>query len=115
MNYTRLNPIVRKDTENINLNLKKDGVALDITGSTIYFTVKTLDDEAENDEGALIQKTVTAHEDAVNGFSIIALDTTDTDIPPAQYKYDIEFVDATGNVTTLAIGTVEFLRGVKEE
>lgn len=78
--------------------VKKNGTVVDITGSTIYFTVKADEyDSSIDDSTAIISKTVTTHSDPTNGISSIQLtpdDTfyqqgTTTPIEPGEYHYSI--------------------------
>ena len=75
----------------------EDGVVIDITGSTVFFTVKArlqdIDDEA------LITKDVTSHSDPTNGITIITLTDTQTDIAPGNYFYDIKIKDSGGLIS----------------
>jgi hypothetical protein len=69
-------------------------VAYDLTGKTIFFTVKNLDDVADDDTDALINKEITVHTNAGAGTSLLELDTTDTDIEEGDYKYDFRIYQA---------------------
>lgn len=55
--------IKRGDDVDLNITVKdpKTGVAIDITGATIWFTVKRIGDTAAGDTSALISKKVTSH------------------------------------------------------
>lgn len=67
-----------------------DGVTpIDLTGVELKFSVKSKSDKLQNDNKALIEKTITAHTDAENGLSQLILSTTDTDISAGSYKWDI--------------------------
>ena len=83
---------------------------VDLTGATVYFTVKSAADSDASDTTALIKKDITSHTDAVNGVTEIALLPADTDITPGKYKYDIKLKKADGQQTTTQVG--EFI--VKE-
>lgn len=72
--------------------LNEEGVAVDITGSTIYFTVK----KDDSDVTAAIAKEITAHTDAVNGKSSLEISSADTDIAKAMYLYDLVIVFLSG-------------------
>lgn len=83
--------LVQKTTKIYEIQFKKDGANLDITGWTIFFTVKEkLTDE---DDDAKIKKTITTHEDATNGKTLVQLTSTDTDLTPKSYYFDIKFKD----------------------
>ena len=83
---------------------------VDLTGATVYFTVKSAADSDTTDSSALIKKDITSHTDAVNGLTEIALLPADTDIAVGKYKYDIKLKKADGQQTTTQVG--EFI--VKE-
>lgn len=83
--------IIRGDSQSIDVVFEDDaGVKLNLTGKTVFFTVKKQDDLSANDDNALIKKTVTVHSDPTNGKTTIALSATDTDIEPANYFYDLQ-------------------------
>ena len=67
--------IARGNTETIECIFKEDGVALDITGMTVLFTVKV--NESDTYAQALIKKIVTTHSDVI-GVTYINLTTDDT-------------------------------------
>lgn len=83
---------------------------IDLTGATVYFTVKSAADTDATDTSALIKKDITSHTDAINGATEIVLTPTDTDIAVGKYKYDIKLKKADGQQTTTQVG--EFI--VKE-
>jgi len=74
-----------------------DGTAKDITGYTLFFTVKkNSNSDIVTDSDAIISKTVTSHSDPTGGITTISLTSTDTTINPGTYFYDIKFKDSTG-------------------
>jgi len=82
--------LIRGDSSSIAFELTTDGVPTSLVGSTVSFTVKpTLADEA-TDATAVIQVDVTSHTDPTNGKTVIPLSSTDTDIEPGTYYYDIQ-------------------------
>jgi hypothetical protein len=89
----------------INLNITvtdSNGSPVDITGYTLWFTVKS--DENDSDDEATIQKTVTSHTDPTNGLTTFELTNTDTDIPHGTYLYDMQMKDTSNKITTLTKG-----------
>lgn len=92
--------IYRENTVNISLSFTD----IDLTGATVYFTVKPAIDADATDVAALIKKDITSHTDAANGLTAIALAPTDTDIAPGEYGYDIKLKKATGEQSTVEIG-----------
>jgi len=81
--------ITRKSTKTYKLIFTKDGLSIDITGWTIYFTVKESMDDT--DENAKIAKTITSHANALSGIALIELTTSDTDITKGNYWYAIDY------------------------
>lgn len=70
------------------------GSAYDLTGKTVFFTVKYLTDEESTDTNALITKTVTVHTTPLSGITALALSTSETNIARGFYKYDIRIYQA---------------------
>ena len=95
--------VFRGDSKSYNLTFKdSDGVAIDITGYTIKFTVKENKDDTQ--ANAIIKKVVTTHSDPTNGITAVTLSTSDTDLTVKDYYYDFEMEDASGNITTFLEG-----------
>jgi len=93
----------RGDDKTWNLNFTDaDGNAIDLTGSTIFFTVKS--NKTDQDSDAVISKDQSSHVDAVNGQTQIVLTNSDTNIKIGNYYYDFQLVDSTGLVTTVLSG-----------
>ena len=89
--------IYRGDTKTFPVNVDRDGENIDITGATIYFTVK---DSCEDlDSESLIKKVVTNHIDAVGGKSQISLTSSNTDIEEGVYGADIVIRFANGQIS----------------
>ena len=81
--------IKRGDSATIDLTFTDDdGNAINITGSTIYFTAKS--DLSLDDSEAELQVEVTSHTDASNGLSNIPISGNDTDITAGKYYFDIQ-------------------------
>ena len=74
-------------------------VAIDITGYTVFFTVKT--NKSDTDANAIISKTVTTHTTPTSGITTISLDNSDTDITVGDYYYDIQLKDTSSKITTV--------------
>jgi len=107
-----LNKFYKGDTKIINLELKdKDGIAINLSGATIYFTAKT--DLRKGDVDAEIQKIITTHTDENSGKSRIKLSPADsTNLTAGIYFYDIQLKDSVGDITTLYSSKFELLEGV---
>jgi hypothetical protein len=72
------------------ITYKVSHLPYNLTGKTLFFTVKELTDYDETDSSALIQKDVSVHTDAVNGITVVSLDKTETDVEVGIYKWDIK-------------------------
>lgn len=68
------------------------GTAIDITGATLYFSVKSSVDDTEY----FFQKTVTSHVDAQNGLTEAQITSNDTNTA-GSYFYDCVLVFADGS------------------
>jgi hypothetical protein len=66
-----------------------NGNALNLTGRTVFFSVKRKNDSSEDDESAVISKNITSHSDPTAGQTVIALTAEDTDTPKGIYVADI--------------------------
>lgn len=93
--------ITRGDSRTISVPyLNSAGVALDLTGATVFFTVNAADSPAD-DTAAVISKTITSISNPSLGIATISLTNADTqNITPAEYYYDVQVKDAAGNVTS---------------
>ena len=97
--------ISRKTSKSFQLNFKKDHNPVDITGWTVYFTVK--DKMEETDNNAKIKKDITSHLDATGGRTLIELSPVDTDLKGNMY-YDIKYKDPIGNIGILFYWMIKF-------
>ena len=96
----------RGDDNSITLNFKQAGVAVNITGWTIFFTVKTKIEDT--DDNAVLKKDVTSHTDAVNGITTVTWTDEDCDDLAGVYHYDIQYKDGSGLVKTVMKGRITF-------
>ena len=97
--------ILRKSTKTYQLNFTKDGYAEDITGWTVYFTVKTKMEDLDAD--AKIAKIITSFDNATSGIALIELSIIDTDITAGNYWYSIDYKDDDDNEDTLITGKMK--------
>lgn len=90
-----------------------DGTPKDITGYTLFFTVKKNSNSITTDDSdAMISKTVTSHTNPSGGISAIYLSPTDTSLNPGSYIYDIKLKDASGSWVQSSITDKFNIRGV---
>jgi hypothetical protein len=87
---------------------------IDLTGSTVFFTVKTAERlNGQNDDDASIKKNVTDHTDPTNGITTIPLTSVDTNLDPtANYWYDLQLKDSSGNISSTRKGKFSILADV---
>ena len=82
----------------------EDSVAYDITGMTVFFTVKKLTDNTSVDTAALITKDMTSHSDPEIGVTTLSLTAIQTNIAVGDYKWDLRIYDSETQLNT-ALGT----------
>ena len=88
----------------VNINLTFTGV--DLTGATVYFTIKPAFDADQTDGAAIIKKDVTTHTNPTAGQTTVTLTPIDTAVTPGNYGYDIKLKKATGEESTVSLGNV---------
>ena len=97
--------IVRGDTDTVTVTFTDDctGDAIDITGYTVWLTVRESipATTVEDDTDALISKEYTSG--GVSGIATFNFSSTDTNIDVGTYFYDIQYKDADDNVETLGV------------
>jgi len=105
--------MIRGDDQTIPVFFKDaNGTAIDITGATVYFTVKRVNNLNDvDDSNALIAKIVTSHTDAVGGETVIDIAGTDLAVVGLhRYDLQIKYVDGTRN--SIASGYFDILQDV---
>jgi len=96
-----ISDVIRGDTRTVNLTfLESDGsTPIPLTGGTVYFTVNSSADPSD-DTGVAFQKTATdatPFTDPSNGKHTFTLTHANTNITPATYWYDAQFVNSVGS------------------
>lgn len=92
-----------------------DGTPVDITGCTIYFTVK--DDSYitdTDDTDAIIQVVNTVHTDPTNWVTTFVLTHAMTEVPVWEYNYDIAITYPSGNKTSSAKCKIKVIERVTQ-
>jgi len=104
--------LVRGDDQTFALEFTEDGVVKDISGWTVYFTLKSKIDDT--DTNAVIKKDITSHIDAENGKTQFTLLNSETDTLEGLYFYDIQYKDVSTPVIvkTVLSGTMQFTKDV---
>jgi hypothetical protein len=87
----------------------EDGEPFDLTGATLFLTVKNALTDA--DSAAVIRKEVTAHDDATAGESHFDIATGDNATAGTRY-YDVQVKTATNDIFTLFGGVWRVLADV---
>lgn len=105
--------ITRKTTKIYEILFKKDGIAENITGWSVYYTVKQNVEDADNI--SKISKTITSHVSAIEGKTLITLDPTDTDITAGIYWYSIDYKDDDDNEGVLFTGKLRISEPIRKE
>jgi hypothetical protein len=68
------------------------GAPINLTGQTLYFTVKRVLDDDLTDANAVISKNITNHSDPTNGISSVVILSTDTSsLEVGKYFFDLQF------------------------
>jgi hypothetical protein len=98
----------KENTVTIDLNFTD----VDLTGATVYFTLKSDYDDDATDSTALISKDVTVHTNPTAGETAVILTPTDTNITPGNYYYDVKLEKASGEQQTIQIGRCKVLPAV---
>jgi hypothetical protein len=98
----------RGDDKAITLTFKDSaGSAVNITGYSIFFTVKnklSYNDDPD-DSDAIISSIVTSHTYATSGTSVLTISNSQTSsVTPGKYIYDIQLKDGGGNILTVVAG-----------
>jgi len=89
----------RGDTSRLDIEVLAGGVPKDITGASLFLTVKT--SVAQSDANAVLRLEVTDHDDPATGLSHFNF----TNTTAGQFVYDVQLVTADNAVGTLASGT----------
>lgn len=91
---------IKRGTDvNIAVTFEQNSEPIDITGYTIFFTVKKSCDLDAPDTSAIISQTVAVHSDPTHGKSNIILSHTQTDQPSGNYVFDIKLKNSDGIIT----------------
>lgn len=102
-----------KTTKIYELIFTKNKIAQDITGWTIYYTVK--EKKEDSDANAKIDKKITSHSNPTGGKTLIELTPSDADLDPKNYWYSIDYKTSDDNVGILFEGKVTFKKPVRDD
>ena len=104
--------MVRGDDKLFELTFTKGGTALDISGWTIYFTVK--DRLALEDAEAILARDITVHSDPTHGKTQLTITHDESEGLPDMALYDIRSKDGEGQITTLLIGRIYAINSITQ-
>jgi len=90
----------------------ENGNNIDITGWTIFLTVKAKADDL--DAAAVISKTITTFSDPTAGIAEISLTPTDTNQVIASYVYDIQVKTNVGEIYTIVEGILTITKDITQ-
>ena len=95
--------------DSFQFTIKNNGVAVDITGWTVYFTVK----RNKKDTTALISKTITTHTTPASGITTVVIDKEDTQNLIDDYFYDLKVNNLSDDRKIYSVGKFTVNPGVK--
>lgn len=95
--------------DSFQFTIKNNGVVVDITGWTVYFTVK----RNKKDTTALISKTITTHTNPTLGVTTVTIDKEDTQDLCDDYFYDFKVDNTSGDRKIYSVGKFTVNPGVK--
>lgn len=93
----------------------ENGAAIDLTGCTVFFTVKPgphLEDTDTTDAQAKITKTITSIPNPTLGIVNIPLTSVQTNIPVGSYYYDIRIKYSDGKLSNSDVGACDVIKTV---
>lgn len=100
----------RGDTAADQFTITRDGVAVDITGSTFKLTVNTEQNPTDITNQLLsVTGTIT---DAAAGQMEFAPSALEADQTPGDYYYDVQMTDASGGIRTIIKGRYRFKQDI---
>lgn len=85
-------------------------VPIDITGWTVFFTVKRKADDSDDD--AVIKKTITTFSNPGNGEADIILTSIDTDLDIGSYLFDIQIKTSSDEIITVLEGIITISKDI---
>jgi hypothetical protein len=105
----------RGDTYSLSINFTdENAVAIDITGWTLFFTVKSrkTDTDAQAIAAELPVKTITIHSNPTGGQTVISLTASETNSLSGKYYYDIQYKKPDGTIKTFLKGVINFTEDI---
>ncbi len=112
-NYIGKKSIVRGDTKTFSLVFTDmDNVAIDITGWSLYLTIK--ENKTDPDDDAKLKKTLAPGDlsDPTSGIQAVTIGAGDTANMLGEYYYDFQAKTADGKVYTIIYGTMTIVEDI---
>jgi hypothetical protein len=104
---TDLDDIIEGDDKSYSLTIRDaQGNPLDITGWTVFVTVK--EDTSDSDADALISKDITSHDEPKNGKTSFSFTSSETDGITGTKEFDVQTKDTANDISTVLRGEVTF-------
>ena len=88
----------------------EDDVRIDITGWTVWMTLKRK--KTDSDSDCVLQEIVTTFPDPTTGVCLVAVPRARTNNLKGLFYYDFQFQNAAGAITTITSGGVTFLEDI---
>lgn len=107
--------IIRGDDKTVTVTFTdSNGSVINITGYTVFFTVKRKENLNDSDDtNALISKTVISHSSPTQGQTQIVFDSEDTSsIDPGIYYYDLQVKKPSGDIESSSSDEFEIIADV---
>jgi hypothetical protein len=104
--------LVKKDTKTWKFVIKKNNIPVDISGWSVYFSVKN--DFNDADSAAIITKNSTFPDNAESqaGIGYLSLTSAETDVTIGERYYDMKLIDTNYRETFLS-GKINILRTIR--
>lgn len=97
--------IIRRDDVELDFTFTDiNGDPVNLTGCTVFFTVKRRRTDVDAD--ALITEEETVFSAPATGVATLTLDRTQTDIPAGLYHFDVQLRDSANKISSSTVGTL---------
>jgi hypothetical protein len=108
--------LIRGDDATFQITFKdQDKVVIDLTGYTIFFTVKKESDlNVVDDTKALIAKTITVIPSPTLGKVAVVISHEETNLPIGVYTWDLQLKSASNIITSTQRGQLEVVQDVSK-
>lgn len=105
--------IIRRDDTDLQLTFTDvDGNPIDLTGGTVYLTVKTR--PSDSDDDAVLAKELTEFDTPETGVCIIQIASDEADIAPGNYFYDVQ-LKLNDNIASAKKGIIRVLSDITQK